>query len=207
VWKCRRVVSQRCQPSELRSCSRACWTNARSAARRRSRSASLSRVRSVSCPHCRCMFHNRQRAAGTRRVHQPDHARACAGTTAIPRRRDLQEKRDRECPVVPASTAPNLHGKEGVDGSSPSEGSTKAPHVGAFSFRSTCCSSNVQWVWSRLWSFHASARLRHVVCERFAGDRLGSHPRVGVLGGQGFDWLSSPRRAIVGRPTNRPGGA
>jgi hypothetical protein len=111
------------------------------------------------------------------------------------------------CPATAASSTRPLHGKEGVDGSSPSEGSAKAPHVGAFSFRSTCCSSNVQWVWSRLWSFHASARLRHVVCERFAGDRLGSHPRVGVLGGQGFDWLSSPRRAIVGRPTNRPGGA
>jgi hypothetical protein len=27
-----------------------------------------------------------------------------------------------------------FHGKEGVDGSSPSEGSAKAPHVGAFSF-------------------------------------------------------------------------
>ena len=46
-------------------------------------------------------------------------------------------------------------GKEGVDGSSPSEGSAKAPHVGAFSFSSTCSSSNVRWVWSRLWSFHA----------------------------------------------------
>jgi hypothetical protein len=28
--------------------------------------------------------------------------------------------------------------REGVDGSSPSEGSAKAPHVGAFSFSSTC---------------------------------------------------------------------
>ena len=48
-----------------------------------------------------------------------------------------------------------LDGKEGVDGSSPSEGSAKAPHVGAFSFRATCSSSNVRWVWSRLWSFDA----------------------------------------------------
>jgi hypothetical protein len=32
---------------------------------------------------------------------------------------------------------PNLDGKEGVDGSSPSEGSAKAPHVGAFAFRFT----------------------------------------------------------------------
>ncbi len=43
----------------------------------------------------------RQRAAGTRRVHQPGHARA---RQTLPRRRDLQEKRDhsaRTCPPVP----------------------------------------------------------------------------------------------------------
>ena len=44
------------------------------------------------------------------------------------------------------------HGKEGVDGSSPSEGSAKAPHVGAFLFRSTCSRANMRWVWSRLWT-------------------------------------------------------
>jgi hypothetical protein len=44
------------------------------------------------------------------------------------------------------------HGKEGVSGSSPEEGSAKAPHVGAFSFRSTCSDSNVRWVWSPGWS-------------------------------------------------------
>src|SRR5437867_3990399 len=36
-----------------------------------------------------------------------------------------------------------FHGKEGVDGSSPSEGSAKAPEIGAFSFASTCKLSNV----------------------------------------------------------------
>ena len=56
---------------------------------------------------------------------------------------------DRSCTRV---TARNLHGKEGVDGSSPSEGSAKAPQVGAFSFRWTCSSSNVRWVWRPLWS-------------------------------------------------------
>src|SRR5947209_14477052 len=44
------------------------------------------------------------------------------------------------------------HGKEGVDGSSPAEGSAKAPHVGALSFRSICAGSNVLRVWSALWS-------------------------------------------------------
>jgi hypothetical protein len=36
-----------------------------------------------------------------------------------------------------------FHGKEGVDGSSPSEGSAKAPHAGAFSFRLTRFFSDV----------------------------------------------------------------
>ena len=31
-----------------------------------------------------------------------------------------------------------FHGKEGVSGSSPEEGSAKAPHVGAFLFGRTC---------------------------------------------------------------------
>jgi hypothetical protein len=46
-----------------------------------------------------------------------------------------------------------FHGKEGVDGSSPSEGSEKAAQIAAFSVEGTCTSSNVRWVWSRLWSF------------------------------------------------------
>ena len=52
-----------------------------------------------------------------------------------------------------AQLVEHLHGKEGVDGSSPSEGSAKAPHVGAFAFRTTCRFSHVRWVWSCLWSF------------------------------------------------------
>src|SRR4051795_7681280 len=58
-----------------------------------------------------------------------------------------------------AQLVEHLHGKEGVDGSSPSEGSAKAPHVGAFSFRTTCSASNVRWVWSRLWSFRVENAL------------------------------------------------
>jgi hypothetical protein len=56
---------------------------------------------------------------------------------------------DRECTRV---TLLNLHGKEGVNGSSPLEGSAKAPEIGAFSFGSTCGLSNVSQVWSPLWS-------------------------------------------------------
>src|SRR5438874_10691060 len=56
---------------------------------------------------------------------------------------------------------PHVHGKEGVDGSSPSEGSAETPHVGALSFRRTCSLSNVRWVWSGVWSSrveHATRR-------------------------------------------------
>jgi hypothetical protein len=44
---------------------------------------------------------------------------------------------------------PKRHGKEGVDGSSPSEGSAKAPETGAFLLGSTCGVINVPQVWSR----------------------------------------------------------
>src|SRR6266540_2872389 len=52
-----------------------------------------------------------------------------------------------------AQLVEHLHGKEGVDGSSPSEGSTKAPQTGALSFELTCTRSSMRWVWSCLWSF------------------------------------------------------
>jgi hypothetical protein len=55
----------------------------------------------------------------------------------------------RACPPVPPL---DLHGKEGVDGSSPSEGSAKAPHDGTFLVGCICTISNMRQVWSPLWS-------------------------------------------------------
>jgi hypothetical protein len=46
---------------------------------------------------------------------------------------------------------PKSHGKEGVDGSSPSEGSTKDPHHEAFCVGSICRFANVGQVWGPLW--------------------------------------------------------
>jgi hypothetical protein len=63
----------------------------------------------------------------------------------------------RPCTPVPHG---NLHGKEGVDGSSPSEGSAKAPHIAVFSLRSICIAANVRQVWSRLWSFQVQKHAR-----------------------------------------------
>src|SRR5919204_3400667 len=51
------------------------------------------------------------------------------------------------------------HGKEGVDGSSPSEGSAKAVQSAAFSLTHVCTVSSMRWVWSRLWSFQVRAIL------------------------------------------------
>src|SRR5436190_23748138 len=48
-----------------------------------------------------------------------------------------------------------FHGKEGVDGSSPSEGSAKGLHVGGLAFSPTCRVGSMRWAWSRLWSFQA----------------------------------------------------
>jgi hypothetical protein len=50
------------------------------------------------------------------------------------------------CDQLPES----FHGKEGVSGSSPEEGSAKAPQTGAFSFAGTCTISSVRWTWSHL---------------------------------------------------------
>src|SRR5512132_2353629 len=59
------------------------------------------------------------------------------------------------CHRLPAT----FHGKEGVDGSSPSEGFAKAPHNWAFCFGSTCRFSNVGQVWSPLWSLQVENAL------------------------------------------------
>ena len=52
-----------------------------------------------------CSLNSRQ-PAGTRRVHQTGHARALAGISDTRQSVHLQEKRARECPDVPAGTAP-----------------------------------------------------------------------------------------------------
>src|SRR5229473_8387796 len=65
-------------------------------------------------------------------------------------------KRLKQADLQPVATHGNrfgAHGKEGVDGSSPSEGSAKTPHVALLPFRSTCRVGSVRWVWSCLWSF------------------------------------------------------
>jgi hypothetical protein len=56
-------------------------------------------------------------------------------------------------------------GKEGVDGSSPSEGSAKALEYRAFSFGSICTVSNVHRIWSRLWSFQVQNAFLVAVAE------------------------------------------
>ena len=74
-------------------------------------------------------------------------------------------------PAIPASPAraanlcvsrlsPAAHGgsawQEGVDGSSPSEGSAKEPQTGHFSVGTTCRSSSVRWI-GHLWSFEVQS--------------------------------------------------
>src|SRR6188472_2918872 len=61
-------------------------------------------------------------STSTSRSRRLSPVRARAGTADTRRRPDLQDKRDRKCPRVYAVTASDLNGKEGVDGSSPSEG-------------------------------------------------------------------------------------
>src|SRR5439155_19289035 len=59
----------------------------------------------------------------------------------------LQEKTKPEAALLRLADALRiLHGKEGVDGSSPSEGSAKAPHVGAFSYVFSRCTALRAWM-------------------------------------------------------------
>src|SRR5215211_5457669 len=75
-----------------------------------------------------------QLTADTKRTHQKQQARRLASiqrlsTTPICSRNSVAD--DRACTRV---TLPNLHGKEGVDGSSPSEGFRKIVAYGASVF-------------------------------------------------------------------------
>jgi len=51
-----------------------------------------------------------------------------------------------------------FHGKEGVDGSSPSEGSAKVLQA-TFLFGSTCMIHSVRWVWGPFWSLQVEKRV------------------------------------------------
>src|SRR6266508_4911599 len=53
-----------------------------------------------------------------------------------------------------------IHGKEGVDGSSPSEGSAKVPHNGAFCKRSVTRWTSVSLVRSPFWSLQGADAVR-----------------------------------------------
>jgi hypothetical protein len=85
-----------------------------------------------------------------------------------------------------AQSVEHLHGKEGVDGSSPSEGSAKPAQIGLFQFPATCTSSSMRWVWSRLWSFQFSSAP--------AAARTAGHARV----------LATRSVRAVERISNRP---
>src|SRR5437870_5833660 len=72
-------------------------------------------------------FENRQQCAGTRRVQQVEHVRSRAGTLTRPEEPICSKNVAADARSCPRLAPLNLHGKEGVDGSSPSEGSAKAP--------------------------------------------------------------------------------
>ena len=69
----------------------------------------------------------------------PTRRRKPAATRA---RRNRSNRRDWRLGATPRNPLPG-HGKEGVDGSSPSEGSAKAPQIGVFLFGSACAKPSV----------------------------------------------------------------
>src|SRR6266498_2482441 len=74
-----------------------------------------------------------------RRISGPSNGAIC---------RRMCVARDRACTRV---TLQNLHGKEGVDGSSPSEGSEKAPQNGVFCIRAGLTLPPLARVWKAFW--------------------------------------------------------
>src|SRR6059036_3113647 len=73
-----------------------------------------------------------------------DKTRNVARTPSVDmsvRERSATVRRER---ALLAQLVEHLHGKEGVDGSSPSEGSAKAAQIAAFSVEGTCTSSSVR---------------------------------------------------------------
>ncbi len=93
--------------------------------------------------------------------------------TRRPRKRRIQAKTVATgCDQLPIGA----HGKEGVDGSSPSEGSAKAAEIAAFCVKGTCTSSSMRWVWSRLWSFQIQNAL--LVSAMAALTRTSTRPRA-----------------------------
>jgi hypothetical protein len=65
--------------------------------------------------------------------------RGCNRSQAVANRAAAKTRNHAETVAVGCHQLPEkFHGKEGFSGSSPEEGSAKAPHVGAFLFGRTC---------------------------------------------------------------------
>jgi hypothetical protein len=80
-----------------------------------------------------------------------------------------------------------------VDGSSPSEGSAKAPQDGASSFGCTCTIHSVRWVWSTPEKWDSGAR---VSPETSRGSSL---QKAAIAAGEGADL-----DAVVEDASNKP---
>jgi hypothetical protein len=85
--------------------------------------------------------------------------------------RDAQPLKQAKTVAVGCDRLPeSFHGKEGVDGSSPSEGSTKAPQIRPFRLARTCRSSSMRSLGSPLWSLQDQrARSKASEMGAFAG--------------------------------------
>src|SRR5712671_2699706 len=98
-----------------------------------------------------------------------EHLWSPAGATGGNRwQMEHPEKPLKQADPQPVATHGNrfgAHGKEGVDGSSPSEGLCKSPAHGDFPFRTTCTSSHVRVGMELFMELSRSRRARIVVCE------------------------------------------
>jgi hypothetical protein len=84
----------------------------------------------------------------------------------------------------------------------PGSALSKAPHVGAFVFRSTCGVGSVRWAWSRLWSF----RVQNSVASGRANGRVRaeSHCCRAIDQFSKRDRCRSPDQALAHLATRAP---
>jgi hypothetical protein len=94
---------------------------------------------------------------GLRKV-PPGDSRTSSKRATKPQR--SRENKAGSAIIRPAAEPFSLHGKEGVDGSSPSEGSAKAPQIAPFSVGDLCRSSSMRWVWSLYGAFSGHGPIR-----------------------------------------------
>src|SRR5947208_5146027 len=138
-----------------------------------------------------------------------------ANWRALGSTRTAQISRTASRTIAQTLSAEHLHGKEGVDGSSPSEGSAKAPHVALFlsdqlADHPTWCRSGALYGAFRIKRSSETAKSARLTPRKYAASAESRRqrrvrpwpPRLPVRGTAGSD--RSARRSLAASRRSRP---